>query len=42
MTNAKFSKCFAELRISGDLCLYLVYFEKSKVWGGGSGRISVR
>ncbi|MGO4291623.1 hypothetical protein [Chitinophaga sp. RAB17] len=36
MTNARFSKCFAELRIGGDLCLYLVYFEKSKVWGGTS------
>ena len=35
LTNVKFSKCFAELRISGDLCLYLVYFEKTK--GGGPG-----
>lgn len=42
LTNAKFSKCFAELRISGDLCLYMVYFEKNKVWGGGSGGTSFR
>ncbi|SKD09052.1 hypothetical protein SAMN05660461_4930 [Chitinophaga ginsengisegetis] len=30
LTNRKLSKCFAELRIAGNLNLYLVYFEKSK------------
>ncbi|HEY9258303.1 hypothetical protein, partial [Chitinophaga sp.] len=33
LLNAKYSKCFGELRINGDLCLYLVYFEKNR--GGG-------
>lgn len=33
----KLSKCFAELRISGDLCLYLVYFEKNGPNVGGMG-----
>lgn len=34
MNNAKFSKCFGELRINGALSLYLVYFEKRKPGSG--------
>jgi hypothetical protein len=37
LTNVKYSKCFAELRMSGDLCLYLVYFEKRKMGASGYG-----
>ncbi|MBC9909000.1 hypothetical protein [Chitinophaga varians] len=30
LVGTKVSKCFAELRISGELCLYLVYYEKNR------------